>query len=140
MACFVSLSFSVPLCSLQVLLKGRYPRKSALFGLPGLPTTKTASYFPPPWSSNKGIFSVSGQHHPTILSKHFDEIVSCSLNHIAICNNVGLAYTEVLKLTWTIHDPLAFCPGKWDHQSQLQRQIALINWRTALPKFRVGAP
>ncbi|EOY11460.1 Uncharacterized protein TCM_026628 [Theobroma cacao] len=50
-----------------------------------------------------------------------------------------LAYTELLKLTWTIHDPFAFCPGKWEHQLQLQRQIALINWHTPLPKFRVGA-
>ncbi|EOY11458.1 PREDICTED: uncharacterized protein LOC18600448 isoform X1 [Theobroma cacao] len=87
MACFVSFSISVPLCSLQIPLKDRYPRKSGLCRLPGLPTTKTASYFPPPWSSNKGIFSVSGQHHPTILSKHFDEIVSCSL-YVSSCTHM----------------------------------------------------
>ncbi|XP_017976656.1 PREDICTED: uncharacterized protein LOC18600448 isoform X2 [Theobroma cacao] len=43
MACFVSFSISVPLCSLQIPLKDRYPRKSGLCRLPGLPTTKTGS-------------------------------------------------------------------------------------------------
>ncbi|XVF57482.1 hypothetical protein PTKIN_Ptkin06aG0208800 [Pterospermum kingtungense] len=81
MACFVSISFSVPLCSIQNPLKGsRYPKKSAFCRLRVLTTPKAASYFLAPCSSNKGVFSVCGQRYPTTLSKHFDETVSCSFS------------------------------------------------------------
>ncbi|XP_022747404.1 uncharacterized protein LOC111297073 [Durio zibethinus] len=87
MACLVHISFSVPLCSLQNPPKGRYPKKPGSCRLPGLTTTKTASYFLAPCSSNKGIFSVHGQRYLTTLSKHFDEIISCSLN-VSPCTRI----------------------------------------------------
>ncbi|XVE63037.1 hypothetical protein DITRI_Ditri06bG0167500 [Diplodiscus trichospermus] len=80
MACFISISFPVHLCSLRNPLKGRYTKKSAFCRLPGLASTKTASYFLAPCSSNECKFSVSRQHYLVTLSKHLDEIISCSLN------------------------------------------------------------
>ncbi|KAL4377281.1 hypothetical protein GQ457_02G036190 [Hibiscus cannabinus] len=80
MACFVSLSLSVPLCSLQNPFKGRYPKISARCRFSGLGTTKTVSFFLALCSSNKSLFSVDGKRYLNTMSTHFDEVVLCSLN------------------------------------------------------------
>ncbi|KAE8678172.1 Detected protein of unknown function [Hibiscus syriacus] len=80
MACFVSLSLSVPLCSLQNPLKGRYIKESAFCRFPGLATTNKASYFLTLCSSNKSMSSANGEHYLTAMSKRFDENVSISSN------------------------------------------------------------
>ncbi|MBA0770929.1 hypothetical protein Gotri_019474 [Gossypium trilobum] len=92
MACFVSLSFSIPPCSLPNPLKVRYPKKSASCRLPGLGITKTASYFLALCCSNKTIYSVNGEHYLNTMSKPFDELVSCNLNASSSTRIVIMGY------------------------------------------------
>ncbi|KAK8620227.1 hypothetical protein V6N13_066708 [Hibiscus sabdariffa] len=47
----------------------------------------------------------------------------CIIGHIAICKNGALACAESLKLTWTVHDPLAFCPGKRAHHCNYDARL-----------------